>query len=314
MGRGGYLYSKMGVTLPLLYLPSVIVADQISALLSYPTVLHILISLTHSLMAALLATCFFVFFRVQRSNLASAILTLIVFGSSLLLPYSKTCHREILQALLLFLPFCLLETSFNRRYLFLSGLSLGLGILTKQAFIVPAFAVLLWSLKVLYERKRLIDFLCISLPVLFAALAWSFIADWIWGTPLATGYSAKVMNISGAAWKTPLLEGLWQQWFSSEKGIFVYCPLLLLIPFFWNNRAIAFPWAILAFVLQSLLYARWESPTGHEAYSARYLVVTLPPLLMGLRNYIPRGQKIGSRVGAEYYENSRKRQNKVYGF
>lgn len=101
-GKAGCTYSKMGITFPLLYTVPVLLAKMLAPLFPDKRLLiGFLVSLINPIITACIILLLYVFFR-RRHGIPHAIAIIAVAGlGTLLLPYSKTCHREPLQALCL---------------------------------------------------------------------------------------------------------------------------------------------------------------------------------------------------------------------
>ncbi len=273
-GRYGAWYSKMGLLPTVLDVPLVLAASWISrAGLPEARVLDFLLSLLNPLLTAWLLALVYGFFRRTHSKTESLWLTTALGAGTLLLPYSKTCLREPLQAL------CLVGAyTQSKDRPFRAGLWAAAALLTKHALLIPLLP-LFWI-----RRRQLGELL---LPVGFAALA-QMLYQWrAWGSPFYPGYGLSVTGFQSDVWKTSVWRGLWIQLFSLEKGLLFTAPLALL--FLFSKAAWRSPLArclFLAAGLQLLLHARWYDPAGQHAFGPRYLIPILPLLWLAA----PRGQ------------------------
>jgi Dolichyl-phosphate-mannose-protein mannosyltransferase len=84
----------------------------------------------------------------------------------------------------------------------------------------------------------------------------------------------------------PLLSGLYLDLFSPLRGVFVYCPILILgalgFDFILRRRETASEGLLLAACFVGILvpYAMWYNPVGGEAFGQRFLIPVIPFLLI----------------------------------
>lgn len=282
-GLDGLYYTKMGLGTPLLYLPAVALADFLKFTgIRFDRLLEFFVSLVNPFLTALIAFFFFKIFSRVRSPRESLFLTMLVVMASLLLPYSKTCHRETLQALCLLGAFWFLEEKEKNSFLW-AGAFLGFGIFTKLAFVVPALPLVTLGLLRARGIKQRAFFL---LPLLIFCSLLSFYSYKTWGN-FSFGYSHKVVTYDSTKWKMDLGIGIWSQWVWPYKGLLFYSPLLSGLLFFARKSfSTATLTAIFLSVLfQTLFYAKWMDPWGGQALGPRYLVVVLPLLLVLFRDF-----------------------------
>lgn len=110
------------------------------------------------------------------------------------------------------------------------------------------------------------------------------------GSALSFGYGALSSVANQAVYGTNPLIGIFGMLFSSGEGIFIYYPLsalgifTLLISRRDNNWArFIFVWIFLA---NLLFYSRYNYWDGWWAWGARYLVPTMPYLILGVAPFI----------------------------
>ncbi len=277
-GRYGYWYTKLGLSLPVLYLPSVLISKFFSRLgISEKIFRHFLISLTNSLITAFITILIYVFFRLKVEHKKALFWAIIGGFGTGLLPYSKTTLREPLQALCLLGAFIFL----SQKKPFLAGVFTAVGLLTKQAFViflVPILILLFFE----NTKKRILFFI----PVFLSVLIWMAYSFYAWSNPLDTGYSDYVIKFNSIVWKYPFFKGLWLELFSLDKGLFIYNPILIFFPIMLFYKIISkkisiSDWAILiSVIIQSVLYAKWYSPVGDAALGSRYSLVFIPLMII----------------------------------
>lgn len=283
--RPGYVASKLGVGMALVYLPWVAVTEGVNRVLGphpYP-ILEFLVSLTNAFVTAWLLVFLFSLLMKRGFSEGRALFATVLCGfGTLLLLYSKTCQREPIQAL------CLLGLlAFSKEAKFLkAGLFAGLGILVKSVWILPAIPLLIYAL---HQTKTVKNKVSFGLPILFS-FGIVFYYQWkCFGHPLSSGYSASVENVMGQSWSVPFWAGLATQLFSMNEGLFVINPLLLLCVFsaVCSFRARRFGFLDLALfsacLIQLFIYARWFNPLGGWCLGPRYLITVLPCLFLLLR-------------------------------
>ena len=293
-GKDGRFYSKLGILMPVLYAPLVKAARALSTQLDLPesVLIHALVSFLNPLLSSLLIG---LLFGVLRSSGCSFKESIYLAGTAafttLVFPYSKTSHREPIQALFLLVVYAGALGS-HSNYL-LSGVCCALGILTKQAFIVSAIPALLLLLAGSVRRRDARSSILLFFPVLLSGIAWSLFSQLAFGTALESGYSSAVMTLKPGVWSTPLFSGLHQQFTSVDSGFFVNNPVLVL-PLLWlvwkatHRKLLLVDWSILAaFLLQGTLYAKWAFPTGGCNLGPRYLIVVLPLAFLLVRDFLP---------------------------
>ncbi|MCB0405691.1 MAG: hypothetical protein KDD51_12990 [Bdellovibrionales bacterium] len=275
--------SKMGWVLPIVYLPYVVLSKCLSVVLPIPERLfsEFLISFVNSFLT--LAILLFVYMHLRWSGHQSSQATFIclVLGlGTLLFPYAKTVHREPLQALLLV---ALAVTVFHPEKTKLAdgfwiGLLASLGFLTKMALVLPMLPFLALYLAKANARNRLLFLIC----PLIGGFTQSLIGLVYYGTPFNNGYGPEVLTLASPVWTTPLPRGIFEQWLAWDTGLLPHCPVVIL-PIaltvreaFHKRLTLKTAVVLFAIALQTILYARWFSPTGGAALGPRYLIVVLP--------------------------------------
>ncbi len=160
----------------------------------------------------------------------------------------------------------------------LAGLALGLAFVTRPTTAFAAAAAVLALAAVRDLRAAAACALGAAVPVA-GLVAWNAVA---FGAPVAGGYGEEA-----ARWTTPLWLGAAGLLVAPSRGLLVYSPALLLVP--WGVRALgradlrrsdrALLWAWSAAALASLLlYARWHMWWGGWSYGPRFLCEALPVL------------------------------------
>lgn len=291
---GECCYSKMGWIHPILYAP-VLALVKLSGLgeLQKWRVESFFLSFVNPVVIALLMLLLFVSFRRHQNTRAAAVIVWATTLGSLLVVYSKTSHREPLQALLLTLVLLLVEEAGllqSRGRLVALLLSVAALVLIKLSLIValvPAGVFLIW--RVAREKPRLLSAVAIGLA--FIGLMLALINGMAFGQPLSGGYGTWVYRLDPRVWSTPFWRGIHEELFSLDSGFFIYNPWALGVLAFVSARAIRrrltpFDLTLIAtFLAQTLFYAKWFSPIGQEAIGPRYLVAVLPAVILLTREF-----------------------------
>lgn len=189
-----------------------------------------------------------------------------------------------------------------RWWLALSGFAAGLAVATKVAHLVIILPLLVWAAVLGWRRTRLRGAAVHSLYWSSCFLIWAgIIAAYNWsrfGNVLETGYGREAEKFT-----TPLWVGLTGLLASPAKGIFWYCPVLLLALAgglaFWRRHRV-FSLAILAAsALWLLLIARYYQWYGGGCWGPRFLVPLLPLWILPLSEILVRARPGGiGKAGA----------------
>jgi energy-converting hydrogenase Eha subunit A len=304
-GLDGNLYSKKGITPSLALAPLVWLSDLLPNAPLQATA-HLFNGVVSTLTALIL---FGVVIRLGYEKRVAFIVALMFGLGTLTVVYARTLFGEPLAGLLIMLcvwmampyPFSpnnlqsrrdmlyrvhstdgknAVLTSLNRlvqppvKFLWL-GILLGLlaGInLTYIAF-VPIFVVYV----VMHHPQKMKNLILLGVGFVFTV---GILVGWVnlsrYGSFTATGYKFS----TGEGFTTPLLTGLYGQFFSTWRGIIWYAPLMIILPvglwlFFRTYRALTV-FIIICIVVQTVIYAMWWSWSGGVVWGARFLVPIIP--------------------------------------
>ncbi|MGA3109142.1 MAG: hypothetical protein ABSD99_06750, partial [Candidatus Bathyarchaeia archaeon] len=127
-------------------------------------------------------------------------------------------------------------------------------------------------------------------PIVIGGFVYAYLNVVRFGSPLSFGYGALSSVTSEAVYGTNPLIGIFGLLFSSGEGVFIYYPLsaLGIFTLFINRRdnnwaRFMFVWIFLATLL---FYSRYNYWDGWWAWGARYLVPTMPYLILGVGPFI----------------------------
>ena len=288
-GRGGELYSRKGLGASLVALPLAWLGLVVPFWGFVQTTLLLNVAIT-----ALSGLLVFLYLRRLGYSWEVGLLLALLFGlGTMAWPYSKYFFSEPLTGLALLATAYLLlrfrETQATGD-LALAGTSLGLAIATRlaTAAIAPLFLLPLLAYSLPHSR-RLIPFLAAFLiPLILWGLLIGGYNYLRFGNPLVTGY------LPQESFRTPLLTGLAGLLISPGRGLFLYCPIFLLIlpafPIFLVRHRIEGAFSLSLVTIYILLYSKWFMWHGGFAWGPRFLVPIIPflviplaPLVEGLR-------------------------------
>ncbi|HZQ06131.1 MAG TPA: glycosyltransferase family 39 protein, partial [Anaerolineae bacterium] len=228
-----------------------------------------------------------VYLAAQRLNFSTTVALILALLFGLATPawvYAKEFWSESFALVTLFATYYVLlvsRDSLQNRAAVLAGILVGLAIAvrTTNVLLVPLYAAYAFiNFRPFQIRGRaLIAFL---IPVLVFILSVLFYNALRFGNPFTTGYRAD------EDFSNPLLLGAYGLLFSPGKGLFVYAPFLAALPFgvwqFWKrvslHRELIF--SILFFLFNLILFSAWYYWWGGTNWAARFLVPTLPFLVL----------------------------------
>lgn len=281
----GEVYSKYGYGTSLLSAPLYALA-----LLVPNSGLMQVTLLAPAIATALTAALLYLAARLLKISPLVSVLLALLFG--LATPawvYAKEFWSEPFAALTLFTAFyfllCYRDTAATRDALF-AGILLGLALTvrTTNILFVPVY---LWYGFIRFDARARLNFLSklhrrslIAFLVPVSLLLVSiFIYNYIrFQNPLTTGYRAD------EDFSNNILLGMYGLLFSPGKGLFVYAPFLAVIPFgvwqFLKTQRRELALISVLFLGHLLLFAAWYYWWGGTNWAARFLVPTLPFLVL----------------------------------
>jgi hypothetical protein len=243
----------------------------------------------------------FVLFRREAMTAATAALLAGSFAfGTLLLPYAGTLMMHNLGALCIAGPWAMLTG--NRRsslHDLLAGLVLGIGATTNYLAIpvIPLFLAFVW-----WDRRTLKPLLWLSIFPLAAIAGLMVFHAALFGSALATSHAHQPAGMN----QPGLFMGVfdWPEWrrvywltFHPFRGLFYYCPILLLGVLGAVYRARSgmgarwvLPLAIVVlFFMFNLCFAGW---TGGWCVGPRYLIPAMPMLFLFAPSAVRRHRRI----------------------
>jgi hypothetical protein len=252
---------------------------------------------------ALVPTLFFRLLKqLDYGARAAAWTTLLLGTATSIWVYAHRPYSEILQAacFLAFLSALLRAAETPTRAAGLSlGLSVALLVNAKNVYVAclpGATAYLSWCLRARSRELRgVVAWAAAGVAPGLLALGWYNHVRW--GAALSTGYGP----VTAGFWNENILIGLWGQFLSPGKSVFLYVPPLVLslmgIRRFWSHR----PRAAVAIVLVVgpvvIVYARYLFWSGDWGWGPRYLVFAMPALMIPAAEMFDYAPAPGSRPG-----------------
>jgi hypothetical protein len=289
VGRNGLYYSKYGLGWSLAAVPFCALARAMAPGLPVVTpgfATRAAVLLLNPLLTAITAVLFFHLTSCFYEPRVAVTLSLIYGFCTIAWYYAKSGFSEPLVTALLLGAVNASER--DRRWIV--GIALGGMILTRQTALFMVAPILGAAFIPHLKRPRarpLGDLVALLVPVTLAQLAAMGYNLYRFGSPLDSGYGT-------ATWNTPFLKGLYNQFLSPGKGLFVFMPVLLLglagWPAFVRKRR---DWARLillstaVYIVPHVLYSNW---TGGGGWGPRLLLPAVPLILLPAGAAISRWQ------------------------
>ena len=281
--RDGRSYSKYGIGLPLYYIPVVAIAGPLSRVtkLPNPELTWFLISFANIPFSILTLIFFAKILRLLGIAEIHVNLLLVGLGlGSLFWPYTVSdCSEAMQMGLLMLAVYGVMRRS--NRALIAGGIAFAWLILVKLIYVVffPVFAIYLFT-RPAELRHRLKSLASFTTPFLVACcfLVWLNVVRF--GSPLESGYGSE----SGQFFPSQLWHTGPKLLVSLDKGLFVFCPILILGVLGWKDffaRHHAEAILCLALIVENFVWsASWWSWYGGWSWGPRLLVPTIPLWLL----------------------------------
>ena len=298
----GHTNAKYGVLQSVAAIPLYLASKAIEPLVqpgNRQFVRYYLIYCTNALLTALLLSVFYGFSRYLRYPRRSALAATAGLGlTTIVFPYAKFFASEPLVGLLMLCSvFHLIR--YGRRGKLLSALwsavFFGLGLLTRVdgLLLLPVYLLALlmadFGRVEFAPRVRLRRFLCalaaFSASLLVAAALLMAVNVMRFGSPLSTGYS-------GEGFTGSLLSGVFGLLWSPGRGLFIYSPALLAVPFivprFVRRRPLLAMVILEIVALKLFFYGKWWTWQGGLSWGSRFLVPVVPLLFLAVNEPLMR--------------------------
>ena len=303
IGRDGQLYSPCGIAQSIIAIPLCLLGKPLKTLgldldkIVCPDYSYIaFLSLFNSFVTAISVLILFIFSQRFYSPKTSFLLALFYGVGSMAWPYSKYFFNQPLSALSLLIASYTLYLYIQNiqtasfKHLILSGSFIGLSILTRtdNLIVIPVFFLyLLLSLKNQQQtRPHLLKIIAVFfLPIVFSIIMTALYNFIRFESFFQTGYG----GMSGEGFCSPI-EGLYGLLFASGESIFLYNPLLFLLPFcykeFYRRRKNEAILCGLLFLIFLFTYSQWKNWSGGGTWGPRFLLPIIPFLILPLGVFI----------------------------
>jgi hypothetical protein len=209
---------------------------------------------------------------------------------SLAWPYAVSDLSEAMQmALLLLAVYGVIRRSYPA--LVIAGIAFGWLVLVKLIYVVtlPVFAIyLLTRPGTLLQRIKVLTSFAVPIMVACGFLAWLNVVRF--GSPFESGYGSE----SGQFFPSQMWHTVPKLLVSFDKGLFIFCPILILGLFGWKDflkRHRAEALLCLALIVENFLWsASWWSWYGGWSWGPRLLVPTIPLWLLPAAFFFQKAQ------------------------
>ena len=267
VGADGDYYSKYGLLLPLLSVIPIALVQPVGVVTGHVAELEAAAaSLLMPLVAgALVAALFLLGRRLGAPRPAAALVAAGAVLGTFILPYGRDFFTEPLVALGLVV---MIERSLAGREL-QAGAALAFAILARPQAAV--FAPLLWAFLLL--RGDGIRVVARTLPPLAIAAIVTVAYNLVrFEEPFEFGYKKP----DDPGFTTPFFEGAAGLLFSPEKSIFLFAPIVVLLPFalawLWRRERVTAGLLLAIFTVTFVLAATWHSWEGGWSWGPRLLL------------------------------------------
>lgn len=305
-GRRGQSYSKYGIGQSVAQAPFFVLGQTIGKLTAAvdDRPARFAVGMTNSVVSATLVALFWLLTRDLGCARGGATVAALVFGlATLAWPYARADFSEPLQAALLLLALYSLRRwrrGGGPHWAAAAGAAAGFAVLTKVASIILLpplglyFAMTLWQHVASQRReasehepgahttlRSLLAVPAALLPLGVCGALQLALNLHRFGSVTEFGYG----NEPAVGFTTPLVVGVWNLLLSSGKGLFLYAPPVLLglafLPRLARREPLVATVILLVFLAELLYYARWWAWHGDWCWGPRYLVVTVPFIMLG---------------------------------
>lgn len=293
MSHNGKSYSKYGFGLPMYYIPLVAVSDALSRLTHLPRfdLAGFFISFANIPFALLTLVLFAKLLRLFKVSEVNILLSLLALGlGTLVWGYSGIDPSEEMQMGLLVLAVYGAARGTPRAIVF-GGIGFAWLFLVKVVYIVffPIFLLYLITRPVTW-RHRIRNIVLFAFPLFLAGCFDASLNLIRFGNPFESGYGSEANRFlfSQLPQTVPRLLG------SLDKGLFIFCPILILGLFGWKRFASRhLSEALLCgslILVNFFLSAAWWSWMGGWSWGPRLLVPLIPLWLLPAAFWLDRRQ------------------------
>ena len=289
LGVDGKIYSYFGITYSLVMVPFYLLGllvERFLPCIEKEYIIRFFVSTINSFVSAGIAATFYIFARKLGFAIKTSIKLLFIYAfTTMSLSYAKTTFCEPLNSLFILCAVLFLYMhGLSRRnvYVFVSGIFLGLGILTKfyDILLIPV-AVFYLSLSVRYKNRSdlgraVVSFIAFLVPVAIFLFLWAFINYIKFGNFFKTGYPNYPL--------APFYVGFLGVLFSPGRGLFLYNPTAIVgiwgAYFLYRTHkkeTVLFFLIVVTHIIAISLLPIWA---GGTAWGPRYLFPIIPYMIL----------------------------------
>lgn len=259
----------------------------------------ILESLTFSLPASLALLGILILLAKFMKDFPKIVLVGLGLGT-IAFTYSVSFFNHIIAAFFVFLAYYLVTRMDNKYRYFFSGIFVGLAFLAEFPTAFFSIAILVGEIVRLVEGKVkfnrfVLNLSIFAIPVAIAIALILVFNTYVYGGPFNFGEflfrDSMIANEQQpfGFYQNPLY-GLYGEYFSPMKGMFVYSPFLIFALFgikaFFRENRYAASIALAYLVVISLVYSMWSDCFGATVYGNRYEVSFLPFFALFLAYFV----------------------------
>jgi hypothetical protein len=269
-GRDGRQYGRYGIGLSLFSAIPYMAAWPLAQFSGdSDQVLEAAVSSAMPLITALLVVALYLLGRQMGARIGASILVAVgAVAGTFVLPYSKEFFAEQLAALFTVVAF---ERLLVGRAV-ASGLALGAATLTRpqQALLAPVLVLVAWRRGGISEAIRAMAGIA---PGVLITLLYNHLR---FGQPFSFGYE-------DVGFTTPFMDGATGLLFNPLKSIFLFAPIIIVIPFairhLWQRDRTAFALITSNLAITFVLTATWFAWHGGWSWGPRLLLPGLVPTI-----------------------------------
>ncbi len=285
-GANDNLYSKKGLGITIAILPLFLIGKYWPAMGA--------VQLAFLTSALITAVTVFIFYLTARSlNYSKSVATIaaVALGlGSLLWPYALMLFSEPIAFLgiaLAILGLVDLWQSLSWQEMFLCGVGIAIVILSRSAnviLVLPIMAAVAYRIWLVWREQK--DWgRILKVGILFALPIGVIVCTIMGYNFVRFGTLLFYPTVPGEAFSTPLWTGVSGQLWSSGKGLVFYMPLTLMVVLSfivdWHRmKNPIYITAVFIILIPLLFYGRWYDWPGGKAWGPRFLVPTMPALVL----------------------------------
>jgi hypothetical protein len=292
-GADGRFYSGYGVIPSVAALPFYAAGRAAAGITGFNADLaaNAAVSVMNCLVGALACVALFLWAVQVGCTARQALLAsiLLAFATPLWFHSTKEFYSEPLFALFVVGSFAALSRA-TRKSMIIAGLLFGLAVGTRVFGLIYLPIAAGYAILVSWRREPARASAAWFLVTLLVSVAGVGAVNQIrFGSPLNTGYHVALPTLN-AVFTTPLLEGLWGNFFSGDVGLVWFAPLILLLPLTWprfhRDHPLESVVCIAVVAVSIVFFSAYTYWRGGWSYGPRLLTPILPFLIFPLSSML----------------------------